>query len=150
MAVLCGPRELEQRCSLAGLASNCYTVRHSTAPQVANLVAMASESTCYACKCEVSIERTKFGSFITLAPALTSCLMATVLGLVQETQIGDVEHVEWMEIWATRTVCKWSKNLMWLWCIWTEELGQFGLRVHLEFACVAVCSLLLRHHGSHA
>ena len=24
--------------------------------------------------------------------------MATVLGLVQETQIGDVEHVEWMEI----------------------------------------------------
>ena len=28
--------------------------------------------------------------------------------------------------WATRTVCKWSKYLMWLWSIWTEELGHLG------------------------
>ena len=26
----------------------------------------------------------------------------------------------------------------------------FGCRVHLEFACVAGCSLLVRHQGSHA
>ena len=26
----------------------------------------------------------------------------------------------------------------------------FGCRVHLEFAYVAVCSLLVRHQGSHA
>ena len=43
--------------------------------------------------------------------------------------IGDVEHVEWLVIgnWATRTVCKWSKSLMWLWCIGTEELGLLGV-----------------------
>ena len=50
------------------------------------------------------------------------------VGLGPRNPIGDVEHVEWLDIgnWATRTVCKWSKYLMWLWSIWTEELGLLG------------------------
>ena len=51
-----------------------------------------------------------------------------MLGLSKKP-IGDVEHVECLVIgnWATRTVCKWSKYPMWLWSIWTEELGLLGV-----------------------
>ena len=66
MVVPCGTRELEQRCSLADWLRIAL---HNVTPQrlKSKLVAMALESTCYACMCEVSIERTKLGSLITLA-----------------------------------------------------------------------------------
>ena len=51
--------------------------------------------------------------------------------------------------WALRTVCKWSKSFM---CggAYGRRSSGFWCRVHLEFAYVAGCSLLVRHQGSHA
>ena len=62
------PQGVRTALRVGRLTSNCSTERHFTVPHEAVISGLAPESTCYACKCEVSILRTKLGSFfITLA-----------------------------------------------------------------------------------
>ena len=83
-----------------------------------------------------------------LGTVLASCLSATALGLSKYS--WDVEHVvSGIGNWALRTVCKWSKSFMRGGAYGRRSSG-FWSRVHLEFAYVAGCSLLVRHQGSHA
>ena len=71
------------------------------------------------------------------------------VGTVQELLGCGACGMVGIENWALRTVCKWSKSFM---CggAYGRRSSGFWCRVHLEFAYVAGCSLLVRHQGSHA
>ena len=143
------PQGVRTALLVSRLASNCSTERHSTAPQEANWLQWhwRVRATRASAKCLL-----RGRSLEASSPWHGSHVMPVgySFGFGPRNPNWGCGACGMDGNWATRTVCKWSKNLMWLWCIWTEELGQFGRRVHLEFACVAVCSLLVRHHGSHA
>ena len=121
------PQGVRAALRVGRLTSNCSTERHFTVHHEAVISGLAPESTCYACKCEVSILRTKLGGFfITLARfSRHACALG---GLVQETLWGcGACGAVGIENWALRTVCKWSKSFTWLWNIWTEKLGLLGV-----------------------
>ena len=132
------------------LTSNCSTERHFTVPHEAVISGLAPESTCYACKVRSVYFADEARKLLHhLGTVLASCLSATVLGLSKKPLGCGACGMIGIGNWALRTVCKWSKSFM---CggAYGRRSSGFWCRVHLEFAYVAGCSLLVRHQGSHA
>ena len=118
--VLCDPRELD---SVARKRTD-FEVLCRTPPRSASkcfISGLAPESVSRVQVRSVYLCEVEAWSFNHLVTYLTSCLVC-----------------------AER-----SKDLNVVWCC-TEVISAMGAVWNLEFACVAVCSLLVRQHGSHA
>ena len=113
-------------------------------------------------KSEYSVARKRTDFEVLCRTPLRSASKCFISGLAPESvsrvQVRSVYLCE-VEAWSFNHLVTYlmsclvcterSKDLNVVWCC-TEVISAMGAVRNLEFACVAVCSFLVRQHGSHA